>query len=417
MKLDVITLQVAFGLIAVTLLVLFYGVSVRQQQSTYSKWWCAAIACFLTGTALYLLDGTRHQVWANPAGNALLVAGAACVWGGARVLRALPPKRWLILAPPIITILASALDSPSTNTWSAGGFLLGFMTFFIALASFETWRLKPDITTTQRPLGVASALLGLYYFGRWIAFLTAGPDSYTFTTYFGTVPTTMFTMVLLLIVSFTMATLSTEQALRDLKAQASHDDLTQILNRRGFLDLATAEIRRLHSKDTPCTVILADMDYFKQINDTYGHPAGDAVLQAVATACTRAIRSTDLVGRYGGEEFILLLPGATPDTGDLVSGLISRTLRSMQPAFDFPLPTISYGIAPLAPGPDRLEAAIAAADTALYDAKSAGRDRAVQAHFAHHERPEPPRIAPAIPGTQGQVHDRAAHEHPSPGQP
>ncbi|WP_258069666.1 GGDEF domain-containing protein [Arthrobacter sp. SX1312] len=384
------TLQVAFGLIALTLLVLFYGVSVRQQQSTYSKWWCAAIACFLTGTALYLLDGTHHQVWANPTGNALLVAGAACVWGGARVLRALPPRRWLILAPPIITILASALDSPSTNTWSAGGFLLGFMTFYIALASVETWRLKPDITTTQRPLGVASGLLGLYYFGRWITFLVAGPDSYAFTTYFGTVPTTMFTIVLLLIVSFTMATLSTEQALRDLRAQASHDDLTRILNRRGFLDLATAEIRRPHSRDTPCTLILADMDHFKQINDTYGHPAGDAVLQAAAAACTRAIRSTDLVGRYGGEEFILLLPGATPDTGELVSGQISRTLRSMQPAFDFPLPTISYGIAALPPGPDRLQTAIAAADTALYEAKTAGRDRALQAHPAHHERARSP---------------------------
>lgn len=398
MTLDVVTLQVAFGLIASTLLVLFYGVSVRQQHSTYSKWWCAAIACFLSGTALYLLDGTRHQVWANPGGNALLVAGAACVWGGARALRALPLERWQILAPPIVTLLASALDTPSTNTWSAGGVLLGFMTFFIALASYETWRLGPDITTTQYPLGIASGLLGLYYFCRWLAFLAAGPDSHVFTTYFGTIPTTMFTMVLLLIVSFTMATLSTEQALRDLKAQASHDDLTRILNRRGFLDLANAEIRRLHTKDTPCTVILADMDYFKQVNDTHGHPAGDAVLQAVATACTRAIRSTDLTGRYGGEEFILLLPGATPDTGELVSGQISRNLRSMQPAFDFPLPTISYGIAALPPGPDRLRAAIAAADTALYRAKTTGRDRAVRARPADHDHSRQLRQAHTLDG-------------------
>ena len=417
MKLDVVTLQVAFGLIASTLLVLFYGVSVRQQQSTYSKWWCAAIACFLTGTALYLLDGTRHQVWANPTGNALLVAGAACVWGGARVLRTRPPQRWLILAPPIITILASALDSPSTNTWSAGGFLLGFMTLFIALASFETWRLNPNITTTQHPLGIASALLGLYYFGRWIAFLVAGPESYTFTTYFGTVPTTMFTIVLLLIVSFTMATLSTEQALRDLKAQASHDELTQILNRRGFLDLATAEIRRQHAKDTPCTLILADMDNFKQINDTYGHPAGDAVLRTAAAACTRAIRSTDLVGRYGGEEFILLLPGATPDTGELVSGLVSRTLRSMQPAFDFPLPTISYGIAALASGPDRLQDAIAAADAALYEAKTAGRDRAVRAHPSHNDRARPPRQTRESQARDDRSATRSPTRTPSPEQP
>jgi hypothetical protein len=216
-KLDTVTLQVAFGVIALTLLVLFYGVSVRRSHSTYSKWWCAAIACFLTGTGFYLLDGTSHQIWANPTGNALLVAGSACVWGGARVLRTTAPKVWQVLAAPLITVVVSASDNPSTNTWSAGGTLLGCMTFFIGWASFETWRLGPDITNTQRPLAIGSGVLGLYYLGRWVAFLTAGPDSEVFGTYFGTVPTTLLTMVLLIVVSFTMASLSTEQALRDLR--------------------------------------------------------------------------------------------------------------------------------------------------------------------------------------------------------
>lgn len=379
-RLDVVTLQVAFGVIALTLLVLFYGVSVRRSHSTYSKWWCAAIACFITGTGLYLLDGTDHQVWANPAGNALLVAGSTCVWAGARVLRTAAPRPCQLLAAPAFTVIASALDDPATNTWSAGGTLLGCMTFFIGLASIETWRIDPGITTAQRPLAIASGVLGLYYLGRWLAFLAAGPESELFGTYFGTVPTTLLTMVLLIMVSFTMATLSTEQALRELRAQASHDELTQVLNRRGFLDLAHAEIGRLRTSDTPCTLILADMDHFKQVNDTQGHPAGDTVLQAVAAACTRSARSTDLVGRYGGEEFVLLLPGASMDTAELLTGLISRTLRSMQPTFDFPLPTISYGIAPLAPaGADRIGAAIAAADTALYAAKNLGRNRASRA--------------------------------------
>jgi diguanylate cyclase (GGDEF)-like protein len=383
MSLDATTLQVAFGVIALTLLVLFYGVSVRRSRSTYSTWWCAAIACFLAGTGLYLLDGTDHQVWANPTGNGLLVAGSACVWGGARALRTKAPKPWQILATPVLTMVASALDNPATNTWSAGGVLLGCMTFFIGLASIETWRLGPDITNSQRPLAVASGVLGLYYLGRWVAFLAAGPQSEVFRSFFGTVPTTLFTMVLLIVVSFTMANLSTEQALRDLRSQASHDELTQILNRRGFLDLAHAEIRRLRTRDTPCTLVLADMDHFKQVNDTHGHPAGDAVLQAVAAACTRSVRSIDLVGRYGGEEFVLLLPGASMDSAELIAGLISHNLRSMQPAFDFPLPTISYGIAPVAPaGTDRIDAAIAAADTALYTAKNLGRNRTIRAH--HH---------------------------------
>ncbi|MHA7279543.1 GGDEF domain-containing protein [Arthrobacter sp. MDT2-2] len=379
MRLDVTTLQVAFGVIALTLLVLFYGVGVRRSHSTYSRWWCAAIACFLTGTGLYLFDGTLHQVWANPAGNALLVAGSACVWGGARALRGTAPGPWQILLAPVITVVASAFDSPSTNTWSGGGFLLAFMTVFIGLAATEIWRLDPNTTTTQRPLAVASGALGLYYLCRWVAFLTAGPSSPVFQSYFGTIPTTLFTMVLLIVVSFTMATLSNEQALRELRAQASHDELTQILNRRGFLELARSEIGRLPTRNTPCTLVLADMDHFKQVNDTHGHPAGDAVLQAVAAACIRSVRSTDLVGRYGGEEFILLLPGAGMDSAEAVTDAISSILRTSQPGFDFPLPTISYGIAALAPGPDRITDAIAAADAALYTAKRRGRDRAIRA--------------------------------------
>ncbi|WP_325169886.1 GGDEF domain-containing protein [Arthrobacter sedimenti] len=376
------TLQVAFGVIALTLLVLFYGVSVRRSHSTYSRWWCAAIACFLTGTGLYLFDGTAHQVWANPAGNALLVAGSACVWGGARALRRTAPGPWQILLAPVMTVVASAFDSPSTNTWSGGAFLLAFMTVFIGLAATEIWRLDPNTTTTQRPLAVASGALGLYYLCRWVAFLTAGPSSSAFQSYFGTIPTTLFTMVLLIVVSFTMATLSNEQALRELRAQASHDELTQILNRRGFLELARSEIRRLPTRNTPCTLVLADMDHFKQVNDTHGHPAGDAVLQAVAAACIRSVRSTDLVGRYGGEEFILLLPGAGMDSAEAVTDAISSILRTSQSGFDFPLPTISYGIAALAPGPDRITNAIAAADAALYTAKRRGRGRAIRAE--HH---------------------------------
>lgn len=381
MTLDAATLQVAFGLIALTLLVLFYGVSVRRNHSAYSKWWCAAIASFLAGTSLYLLDGTSHQVWANPSGNALLVGGAACIWGGARVLRTASPAPWQILIAPFVTGVASAFDSPSTNTWSAGATLLGFMTFFIGLASAEMWRLTRGTTTAQLPLAVASGALGVYYLCRWLAFLAAGPSSELFGTYFGTVPTTLFTMVLLIVVSFTMANLSTEQAMRELRSQASHDELTQVLNRRGFLDLAHAELDRAQTVNTPCALVLADMDHFKHINDSYGHPAGDAVLQAVARACARSIRSTDLIGRYGGEEFVLLLPGASLDSAELITGLISRTLRTMQPSFDFPLPTISYGIAALTPGPDRIAAAISEADTALYTAKNLGRDRAIRAPY------------------------------------
>ena len=92
MMLDVATLRVALAVVDLTLLLLFYFITFRRTRSTYSGWWCLALLLFLSGNAAYLMDGTPHQVWTNPLGNVLLVAGAASIWAGARSLRTTVPK-------------------------------------------------------------------------------------------------------------------------------------------------------------------------------------------------------------------------------------------------------------------------------------------------------------------------------------
>ena len=125
-----------------------------------------------------------------------------------------------------------------------------------------------------------------------------------------------------------MAELSFEQLTQDLRARATVDALTGLLNRAAFLDLAENELRRLRRSRTTASLILADLDHFKSINDEFGHSAGDTALQAFARACAGTVRSTDLVGRYGGEEFILLLPGVTPERAREITADISRGSRS-----------------------------------------------------------------------------------------
>ena len=93
--------------------------------------------------------------------------------------------------------------------------------------------------------------------------------------------------------------------------RASRDGLTGLLNRTTFEEQAGREVRRQHAAGSVPTLIIADLDNFKAINDTHGHAAGDAAIQAFADACRSSIRHTDLAGRYGGEEFIILLPGRT----------------------------------------------------------------------------------------------------------
>jgi diguanylate cyclase (GGDEF)-like protein len=381
MMLDSASLRVAFGVIALTLLVLFYLVTFRHTRSAYSAWWCAALGLFLFGSTAFLLDGTSQQVWANPLGNTMLVAGTASVWSAARSLRTRRPQWWQLALAPAITAVASALDHPATNDWSGGPVFLALMSSMIGLASRELWLLKPDDSRVHRPLAVVSGLLAAYYFGRWLAFLAEGPTGPVFLTYFGSAPTTLLTMALLVVVSFSMAVLSHEQLTKDLSDRATRDGLTGVLNRTTFLNLAAGDVRRLRFTRASASLVIADLDHFKAVNDRYGHPAGDSVLQAFAATCTASVRSTDLVGRYGGEEFVIFLPGAGPDRAEAIAQEISRRFAASDVPEGVRFPTVSYGIATNNSGAADLRMMIASADSALYRAKSTGRNRAARGHL------------------------------------
>lgn len=379
MVLDTSTLRVAFAVVALTLLLLFYFTSYRRTRAAYSGWWCAALILFLTGAPAYILDGTVHQVWANPLGNVLLVAGCASVWAGARSLRTAVPPLWCLAAAPAVAGLVSVLDSPATNDWSGGSVFLALMGTLIGLASRELFLLGPSYSRVHRPLTVGTGVLAAYYLGRWVTFIVEGHDGPLFSSVFGSAATTLLTAALLVVASFTMTELSHEQQTRDLRCRATMDGLTGLLNRAAFMDLAQEELRRLNRARTTTSLILADLDHFKKINDEFGHTAGDTALQAFADACTAIVRSTDLVGRYGGEEFILLLPGVRPERAGEIAADISRRLRGSQSAVVPRLPTVSYGIASTASGRGDLEMLAASADAALYRAKTLGRDRSVLA--------------------------------------
>ncbi|WP_458780396.1 GGDEF domain-containing protein [Arthrobacter sp. D3-16] len=375
MLLDTATLRIAFGLMALVLVFLFYFSAYRITRSPYSGWWCLALIFFLMGAACFLLDGTAHQVWANPAGNVLLVHGGVAVWAGARSLRTVPPPKWAFTGIPLVTLIASVLDNPATNTWSGGPVFLAAMSLTIGLASRELWSLEPGYSRVRIPMAVAAGGLAVFYFFRWLAFLVEGQDGPTFVTVFGSGVTTLITMVLLVVVSFSMAALSSEQQTRALRVVASRDDLTGLLNRKAFLDLAAEQLADRTITRGSGTLILADLDHFKSVNDTYGHAAGDLALQAFADACTATVRSTDLVGRYGGEEFVLLLPGTSAERAEMIAEEISRRLASAPSVEGMEMPTVSYGISTYDADTRKLDDLIATADGALYMAKSLGRNR------------------------------------------
>jgi diguanylate cyclase (GGDEF)-like protein len=157
------------------------------------------------------------------------------------------------------------------------------------------------------------------------------------------------------------------------------DAKTGLLSAVAWQREAAVQITRAIRTKSPVAVAMVDIDHFKQVNDTYGHLAGDAVLAGVAAALTGGLREYDLAGRFGGEEFSLLLPGADASEAVRIAERLRVILsRSAIPAHgadgENPRITVSIGVAVLTPGISDLTELLAAADTALYRAKRAGRN-------------------------------------------
>jgi diguanylate cyclase (GGDEF)-like protein len=165
-----------------------------------------------------------------------------------------------------------------------------------------------------------------------------------------------------------------------LRFQATHDALTGIWNRAALLDLLQREIERARRSRSSTGLLMLDLDHFKKINDTYGHLTGDVVLREVALRVTQVVRSYDFVGRYGGEEFLVVLPDCDANNA-LQSAERIRTAIAAQPILasstEIPV-TVSLGAtAAMFSTPSESEKMLATADTALYQAKNAGRNCAV----------------------------------------
>ena len=164
---------------------------------------------------------------------------------------------------------------------------------------------------------------------------------------------------------------------------AAYDHLTGLPNRRSAQDSLTAMFARGRRMHTTLALIAFDLDFFKRINDEYGHATGDAVLRAVGLAVRTAIRPSDVIARIGGEEFLVLLPDATDDDACIVAQRLRTALRTLDFIGPDIVVTASFGVARMQDSDMDAEQLLQRADRALYQAKATGRDRVV--------------VAPAVP--------------------
>jgi len=182
-----------------------------------------------------------------------------------------------------------------------------------------------------------------------------------------------FNMILVGVLAGILIKINIEEIKGDLEYSATYDNLTRLFNRHSFIKI----FDRVLNQPIKKSLIYFDIDHFKQINDTFGHDVGDLVLKKVARVVRKTLRRDDVVARWGGEEFVVLLPNTDKKAATVVAEKLRKAIKELEiPQLKGRKVTASFGVTEIKKG-DTLDSAIKRADEALYEAKRSGRDRVV----------------------------------------
>ncbi|MCX7742827.1 MAG: GGDEF domain-containing protein [Tepidimonas sp.] len=380
-ELDLRALVLLLGAIGVmTSVVLLHLWRQNRALLPAAAWWGVGPTIIFVGTVLLALRGAIGAPVSIVLGNSCIIGGAIAMYMGSRRFWGEPLPRW----PWIWLGLTAAVLFVFSVVWPNYPLRLTIVPGLMAVVQLAhlrlVWRHDHRSFASQFLLAwVAFSALALAV--RSATAHLERPDADLFT------PTLLHNVYLasyafsLLGEGIGLVLLAQQRLQEHIRELATHDSLTGAMTRAAWWKAALHEVLRQRRQGTPLTVLMLDLDHFKRINDTHGHPMGDRVLRDFADRVRRTLRATDRFGRYGGEEFIVLLP----DTGAQAGCALAERVRAQALQEGLPAYTVSIGVTELLPNdepadPERaLEGAIARADAALYQAKAQGRDRVVQA--------------------------------------
>lgn len=342
--------------------------------------WAAACVLASVGLGLHALLHIAPSGLALSLPRVLEVVGCVLSWDGFRRFNGRKSPPFSISAAVVLCMLvATTIPSPDSIPKLGAIVNSALISLLSLLIARELLRTTKTVYLTMRVTGWIYILNAAFFAARAFALTQVAPP-------LGRVALGSASVTLLWWLCGTMAltlgmVLMTSERLKDnLEQQASRDSLTGALNRRAFALMVKKEAARARRSGQPLSVLMMDLDHFKQINDRRGHAGGDAILCLFVSVATRILRGEDLFCRFGGEEFVALLPGSSADAALAAAerlriafaegaGTPSGSIRSRPFAA-----TVSIGVHEMLPGED-LESAVRHADTALYQAKAMGRNR------------------------------------------
>lgn len=368
------TAAVAF-LVAVLLGLAWYHD--REQRSL--GWWSASYLFKSAGCVLFLPRGQISDLLSIDLANSLVLFGAAAAWAGSRCFDGRRTPVWALFVGAILWLAACRIPAFYESFEArASGFSALYAAYCAAIA-VEFWRGRADGLTARYMLIAAHVMLAALYLLRTPLSLIAPPPSQLMAPdlWFGLwilAPIMLGIATAVMVVAITM-----ERAQASLRIAATRDTLTGALNRGALIDTASELLQTRHSQVRYVAMLVFDLDRFKQVNDRFGHAAGDLALVAFADVVRSCLRADDLFGRLGGEEFAAVLPGAGEADGLAVAERIRSAFSRcvIEHGGILIRSTVSIGVAATQDGRLGVDQLMAEADRALYRAKDAGRDRVV----------------------------------------
>ena len=384
MELDVPTL-----IVTLTLTTLSGGIALAAASRLHLPvrgigLWSAALLSASLGLALTLTRTIAGPIIGIVIGNVAIIASYALLWLGARRLARRPLHPAQMGVPLVVAALGLTLFL-GEGGMAARVVIMSVVTLVLLVLTARDLVHDQAPATRSRHVLAALCLIHAGFFAiRTVTVMVAPPSGGsvfpdgvmgTATFLFG------FAWGILLVLG--LVVLTSEVLHAELNRQATRDPLTDAYNRRAFTDLAERELARARRGRSAPAFLLLDLDHFKQLNDRHGHDAGDRVLQAFVETASACLRREDVLARFGGEEFVLMLPDSTATEAEAAAERIRAAVAALTITSDTGQPvtvTVSIGVVPppLTPDDD-LTGILRRADAALYQAKAAGRNRTMVA--------------------------------------
>ncbi len=375
MHMDLPTLMAAGSFVAAVSGIFLVFAAMQTKDSAAMLWWAGAnltLAAAIPLIASGNLSPGRPSVMVAVA---LLNMSPALIWASARACNGFKVDLGVVGSGAVIWLAAYTIPAVRETAEVYVTLNLAIAATFLFASAFEFWRGRNDRLTGRGPLIVLLTLHGIFAASGAAAAAVGAMTPVGSTALIAWVGFVHFETLAFIVGTsiFTVAIAREKQELVH-KINANTDSLTGLSNRRAFYEDAGRILNAARDTGISVSVILFDLDSFKAINDTYGHGPGDDVLRRFGQTSKKMLRSSDLIGRIGGEEFAVMLPGAGMEAAYLVAERTRVAFTTACAGIGTFTVTLSAGVAK-ATTDSTVDSLLKAADDALYRAKSNGRNR------------------------------------------